>query len=73
MNRIIRYLSSLVDDANQAIRPVDTGSPQLNAALALGLDHPTYLRRRIVIDGLSGNRLRDRAPRAIPPGCHASR
>lgn len=73
MNRIINYLNSLVEDANLAIRPADSSCPPDNAALVLGLDHPTYLRRRIVIEGLQGSRPRDPVPRAIPLSCHVSR
>ncbi len=73
MNRILRYLASLAEDANLALQASDSWALQPQPAPALGLDHPTYLRRRIIIDGLPGSLPRVPAQPAYRPGCHVSR
>lgn len=74
MNRIIDYVRGLIADANLATAShprqcVDHASTRLQT-----LDHPTYLRRGLVIAGLGAdNPPRGHAPRATLRGCPASR
>jgi hypothetical protein len=74
MSRLMSYVRSLISDANLASAAHSTVHGGFTAARLRELDHPTYLRRGIVIDGLaSGSRPHGPAPHASLRGCHGSR
>ena len=52
MNRIVDYLRGLVADANLAAAPHHGPRPARLSSLQQNLDHPTYLRRGLVIADL---------------------
>lgn len=74
MNRLIDFVRGLIADANLAIAPMPAGNEARAVPGARSLDHPTYLRRGLVIAGLpAGSPPPCREPRASLPGCRASR
>ena len=74
MNKLIDYLRGLITDANLATAPLQARHAGVAWATDRSFDHPTYLRRGLVIAGLgAGSPPRGHAPRAGLPGCHASR
>lgn len=57
MKRIFDYFRGLIADANHATdRPARHRQSPVPAVVR-GLDHPTYLRRGLVIAGLSAGRM----------------
>lgn len=74
MNRIIHYVRGLIADANLATASHPRPSADHASTRLQTLDHPTYLRRGLVIAGLGAdNPPRGHAPRASLRGCPASR
>lgn len=52
MSRFVDYLRGLVADANLAVTPRHGPRPARLSGLQQNLDHPTYLRRGLVIADL---------------------
>jgi len=78
MNRFLaqlaEYVRGLVADANLAASDPASRPCELTAQQLHSLDHPTYLRRGLVIAGLAaGSRPLGRERRAGLRDCHASR
>lgn len=74
MNRVIDYVRGLIADANLATSSHPRQYADHASTRHQTLDHPTYLRRGLVIAGLGAdNPPRGHAPRAGLPGCPASR
>jgi len=72
--RLTQYLRGLIADANLATVNGPARPDGLSAASLRSLDHPTYLRRGLVIAGLAaGSRPLALEPRASLPDCHATR
>lgn len=72
--RLAQYLRGLIADANLATADRPARHEGLSASSLRTLDHPTYLRRGLVIAGLAaGSRPLGLEPRAGLRDCHASR
>jgi hypothetical protein len=53
MKRLANYLRALVADANLAVGHDTRPGPGSGLSFARSLDHPTYLRRGLVIAGIT--------------------
>jgi hypothetical protein len=53
MKRLANYLRALVADANFAVGDRPQPGPDSALSFSRSLDHPTYLRRRLVIAGVT--------------------
>lgn len=74
MSRLLSYVRSLISDANLATAVHPEPDAGFAPARLRELDHPTYLRRGIVIDGLaSGSQPRGPARHAGLQDCRGSR
>ncbi|MFA7666906.1 MAG: hypothetical protein WCY32_12395 [Burkholderiaceae bacterium] len=61
MSQLLAYVRGLIVDANLATAAHPRVGAGLNTSRLRDLDHPTYLRRGIVIEGLAPVAARDPA------------